>query len=170
MMPQIFWITLGAALSAWLGMNLWSAPKIEELAGGLRLLDMRFTGYSFDDVQDFLAAIGDEGTALYLGPQFWLDMIFPPLLGALLFIIYRWLFPALSGLAICAASVTYVATDFLENLAIAALLRAGADGVTHEMIAMAHRWTIAKWSLSVFGVVLLVVGIALRLRRRWLTS
>lgn len=169
-MPRIFWPILLATLAAWLGMNLWSLPKIEELAGGLRLLDMRFTGYSFEDVQDFLAAIGDEGTALYLGPQFWLDMIFPPLLGAVLFMIYRWLFPGLRGLIIGAVSLTYVATDFLENLAIAALLRAGVAGLTPEMAATAHFWTTAKWSLAVVGLAFLVIGIGLRLRRKWTES
>ena len=169
-MPRLFWPILVATLGAWLAMNLWSLPKIEESAGGLRLLDMRFTGYSFEDVQDFLMAIGDEGTTLYLGPQFWLDMIFPPLLGAVLFMIYRWLFPGLPGLIIGAVSLTYVATDFLENLAIAALLRVGAEGVTPELAATAHFWTTAKWSLAVVGLVFLIVGIGLRLRRRMTAS
>ena len=165
-MPRIFWPILLATLAAWLAMNLWSLPKIEELAGGLRLLDMRFTGYSFEDVQDFLAAIDDEGTALYLGPQFWLDMIFPPLLGAALFMIYRWLFPGLPGLIIGAVSLTYVATDFLENLAITALLRTGPTSITPEMAATAHMWTRAKWGLAVVGLVLLIIGIGLCLRGR----
>jgi len=50
-------------LAAWLALNLWSAPRIEEMSGGLRLLDMRFTGYSFAEAQSFLVAIGEEGTA-----------------------------------------------------------------------------------------------------------
>ena len=124
-MPRIFWPILAATLATWLGMNLWSLPIIEEMADGLRLLDVRFTGYSFEDVQDFVAAIDDEGAALYLGPQMWLDVIFPPLLGAVLFMSYRWLFPRLPGLIIGTVSLTYVATDVLENLAITALLRAG---------------------------------------------
>lgn len=166
-MPRIFWPVFAATLAAWLCMNLWSLPRIEEMADGLRLLDMRFTGYSFEDVRDFVAAIGAEGVALYLGPQMWLDMIFPPLLGAVLFMTNRWLFPGLPGLIIGAVSLTYVVTDILENLAITAVLRAGADGVTQEMAATAHRWTTTKWSLAIVGLVLLFVGIALRLRRRW---
>jgi hypothetical protein len=86
-MPRIFWFIFVAMLASWLAMNLWSVPQIEELSGGLRLLDMRFLGYSFDEAKGFLAAIGDEGTAKYLGAQFWLDMIFPPLLGAVLFLL-----------------------------------------------------------------------------------
>jgi len=169
-MPQIFWPILAATLATWLGMNLWSLPKIEGMADGLRLLDVRFTGYSLEDVRDFVDAIGDEGAALYLGPQMWLDMVFPPLLGAVLFMTYRWLFPGLPGLIIGTVSLTYVATDILENLAITALLRAGGDGVTQEMAATAHRWTTAKWSLAIVGLVLLVIGIALRLRRSWTAS
>lgn len=166
-MPRIFWFLLAAMLASWLSMNLWTVPRIEELSGGLRLLDMRFTGYSFDEAQAFVAAIGDEGAALYLGAQLWLDYIFPPLLGAVLFFLYRWLFPGLPGLVIGTVSLTYVLADFLENAAVAAMLRAGADGMTPEMAAAAKLWTTTKWSLALVGLVMLIIGIALRLRRRW---
>ncbi len=169
-MPRIFWIILAAMLAAWLGMNLWTAPRIEELSGGLRLFDMRLTGYSHAEVKDFVAAIGDEGAALYLGWQLWLDTIFPPLLGAVLFLCYRWLFPGLPGLIIGAVSLVYVAADLLENMAVAAMLRAGADGLTPEMTATASRWTTTKWSLALIGLVTLIIGIALRLRRRWFAA
>ena len=86
--PRMFWVFVAAMLVPWLVMNLWTAPRIEELAGGSRLLEMRLTGYSFDDARGFLAAIGDEGARLYLDVQLWLDMAFPPLLGAVLFLGY----------------------------------------------------------------------------------
>jgi hypothetical protein len=166
-MPRIFWVVLAAMLAAWLGMNLWSAPRIEELSGGLRLLDMRLTGYSHAEAKDFVDAIGDEGAALYLGWQLWLDTIFPPLLGAVLFFFYRWLFPGLPGLIIGTVSLTYVAADYLENMAVAAMVRAGANGLTPEMAAKASQWTVTKWSFALIGVVTMIVGIALRLRQRW---
>ena len=165
-MPRVFWAILAATLAAWLGMNLWTVPRIEETAGGLRLLDMRFTGYSYADVQEFVAAIGDEGTGLYLGAQYWLDMVFPPLLGAVIFFFYRWLFPGLSGLITGVISLTYVAADILENLAVAAILRAGVNGLTPEMAATANQWTTIKWGLAIIGLLMLIIGIALRLRRR----
>jgi len=169
-MPRIFWVILAATLAAWLSMNLWTVPRIEEMAGGLRLLDMRFTGYSHAEAQDFVAAIGDEGAALYLGAQYWLDMIFPPLLGAVLFLCYRWLFPGLPGLIIGTVSLTYVAVDILENLAVAAMLRAGADNLTPEMAATANQWTTMKWILAVVGLVILIFGVALRMRRLWFAA
>ena len=165
-MPRIFWGILAAMFAVWFAMNLWSAPKIEEMSGGLRLLDMRFTGYSFAEAQDFLAAIGEEGIALYLGPQLWLDMVFPPLLGALLFLSYRWLFPGLPGLIIGTASLTSVGIDYLENMALSVMLRAGPDAMTSDMAAMANQWTVTKWSLALVGLLTLVVGIVLRLRDR----
>jgi hypothetical protein len=82
-------------------------------AGGLRLLDMRFTGYNFEDARTFVTAIG-EGSALYLGPQLWLDMVYPPLLGAI-FLTYRWLFPGWPGRAIGTVSLASVVVDYLEN-------------------------------------------------------
>jgi hypothetical protein len=166
-MPRIFWVILAATLAAWLAMNLWTVPRIEEAAGGLRLLDMRFTGYSHEEVQAFVSALGAEGAALYLGAQYWLDMLFPPLLGAVIFLFFRWLFRGLPGLVIGIASLTYVAADILENLAVAAILRAGVDGLTPQMAATASLWTTAKWGLALIGVAMLVIGIALRLRRRW---
>jgi len=169
-MPRIFWVILAAMLAAWLGMNLWTAPRIEELSGGLRLLDMRLTGYSRAEAQDFIAAIGDEGVSLYLGAQLWLDMIFPPLLGAVLFLCYRRLFPGLPGLIIGTVSLTYVVADYLENMALAAMLRAGADGLTPEMAATANQWTTTKWGLALVGLATLVIGIALRLRQRWFAA
>lgn len=166
-MPRLFWAIPAATLAAWLSMNLWTVPGIEETAGGLRLLDMRFTGYSYEEAQEFVSALGDEGTALYLGAQYWLDMVFPPLLGVVLFLFYHWLFPGLPGLIAGVVSITYVAADILENFSVAAMLRAGADGITPEMVATANQWTTAKWGLALIGVVMLVIGIALRLRRHW---
>ena len=166
-MPRIFWAIFAATLVAWLGMNLWTVPQIEATAGGLRVLDMRFTGYSHKEVQEFVAAIGDEGTALYLGAQYWLDMVFPPLLGAVIFFFFRWLFPALPGLIIGVISLTYVAADILENLAIAAILRAGINGLTPEMTATANQWTTIKWGVAIIGLVMLIIGVVLQLRRRW---
>jgi len=166
-MLRVFWVILTAMLAAWLAMNLWSAPRIEELSGGLRLLDMRLTGYSFDEARAFIAAIGDEGAALYLGPQLWLEMIFPPLLGAVLFLSYRWLFPGLLGLIIGTVSLTSIVVDYLENAALAAMLCAGADGLSPEMAATANQWTTIKWSLSLVGLITLFAGVALGLRRRW---
>lgn len=164
--PRMFWVFVAAMLVPWLVMNLWTAPRIEELAGGARLLEMRLTGYSFEEARDFVAAIGDEGARFYLDVQLWLDMAFPPLLGAVLFLGYRWLFPGLPGRVIGTISLGSIAVDYLENAAIAAMLRSGADGMTPQMVATANFWTTTKWSLAFVGAVTLLVGIALRLRRR----
>lgn len=166
-MPRVFWAIFAAMFASWLAMNLWTNPRIEAMAGGLRLLDMRFTGYTFAEAQAFVGAIGDEGRALYLGAQMWLDYIFPPLLGAVLFLTYRWLFPGWPGLVIATMSLTSVVSDYLENMALTAMLRAGPDGMTPEMAATASQWTTVKWSLALVGLVALLIGIALRLRRRW---
>jgi len=162
-MLKRFWITFAAMLVAWGAMNLWSVPRIEAITGGLRLLDMRFTGYSFADAQDFVAALGEEGAALYLGPQIWLDMIFPPLLGAVLFMSYRWLFPGRVGVVIGTLSLTFVLVDYLENLALLTILRAGPNSMTPEMVVMANQWTVTKWSLALAGLLALVFGVAIRL-------
>jgi hypothetical protein len=103
---------------------------------------------------------------LYLGPQLWLDMVFPPLLAAILFLSYRWLFPGRLGLIIGSASLTSVVVDYLENAALAVMLRAGADGVTPQMAATASQWTRVKWALALLGLVALVIGLVLRWKNR----
>lgn len=163
-MPRVFWVLLAAMLAAWLAMNLVTVPKIEALADGQRLLDMRFTGYSFEDARSFVAAIGDEGADLYLGTQFWLDMVFPALLGAVLIICYLRLFPGWIGLIMSAGAFIYIGIDYLENFAIAAILHAGANAMTLDMAAMADQWTTTKWGLALIGLAALVLGIAMRLR------
>lgn len=167
-MPRAFWFALAGLVASWLAMNLWSAPQIEEMAGGLRILDMRLSGYSHEEARAFIAAIGEEGRAFYLGTQLWLDMIYPPFLGATLFLIYRWLFPGVVGLIIGASALTTIPVDYLENAALAAMLRAGPEGVTPEMAALSSQWTTLKWSLAGLGLVTLVIGLGLRLRRRWM--
>ena len=164
--PPLFGHFDAPMLVPWLVMNHWTAPRIQELAGGARLLEMRLTGYSFEEARGFVAAIGDEGARFYLDVQLWLDMAFPPLLGAVLFLGYRWLFPGLPGRVIGTISLGSIAVDYLENAAIAAMLRAGADSMTPQMVATANFWTTTKWSLALVGTVTLVIGIALRLRRR----
>ena len=170
-MSRAFWAIFAVLLAVWLVMNLGTAPRIEEMAGGLRLLDMRFTGYSLAEARQFIAAIGNEGVQLYLGTQLWLDMVFPPLLGAVLFLCYRRLFPGLLGLVIGTFSlISIVAVDYLENAALAAMLRAGADGLTAEMAARASTLTTLKWSLAFIGLLALIVGVTLLLRRRWVAA
>lgn len=161
----MLWVFFAAMLVPWLAMNLWTAPRIEKLAGGSRLLEMRLTGYSFDDARGFVAVIGDEGARLYLDVQLWLDMAFPPLLGAVLFLGYRWLFPGLPGRIIGTVSLGSIVVDYLENAAVAVMLRAGADGMTPQMVAAANFWTMTKWGSAFVGAVTLLIGIALRLRR-----
>ena len=39
--------------------------------------------------------------------------------------------------------------------------------MTPEMAATASQWTTVKWSLALLGLGALIVGFALRLRRRW---
>lgn len=153
-------------LAAWLAMNLVTAPQIEALADGQRILDMRFTGYSFEDARSFVAAIGDEGAALYLGPQFWLDMLFPALLGAVLIICYLRLFSGLIGLIMSGGAFIYIVIDYLENFAIARILHAGANAMTHDMASTADQWTTTKWGLALIGLVALIFGIGKRLRLR----
>jgi hypothetical protein len=88
-----------------------------------------------------------------------------PASGRVLFLSYRWLFPGWPGLIIGTVSLSSVVVDYLENAALAAMLRAGPDAMTPEMADAASRWTTMKWSFAALGLVTLVIGLALRFRR-----
>ena len=165
-MPRLFWFLFTPMLATWIAMNFVTVPEITRLSGGLRLLDMRLCGYSFAEAQDFVAAIGDDGAALYLRLQFRLDMIFPPLHGSVLFFCYRWLFPGRPGLLIGTLSLVYVVVDYLENFSVVTMLRAGASAITPEMAATASQWTVMKWSIALVGLVTLLIGTIVRFIRR----
>lgn len=49
---------------------------------------------------------------------------------------------------------------------LAAMLRAGADGLATKMVATANQWTTAKWSIKLVDLKTLIIGIAFRTGRR----
>jgi len=126
---------------------IWLRPE-----GGFPPLDARLIGYRPDAVEGWLAGLTDRGRVLLLGPFRWADTIFPLLLGATLALAAfmldrRWL---------AALALIYIALDLSENAAIAAVLRAGPDGLDPAMVGRASGLTVSKWAviLPVLGATL----------------
>jgi hypothetical protein len=164
-----FWILFAATLAVYLIIVGWSLPTISAAAGGMAPFDMRPGGYSFDQAQAYLAALSPDGTAFYLDIQHRLDLIYPALLAATLFFgiwlltpptwgIWRWL--------LALAAIPGSVFDYLENYAVATMLRLGADGITPDIVATADRWTRLKSVFTTIAMTILLVLLVIWAGRR----
>jgi hypothetical protein len=138
---------------------------------GYPILDLCWTGYSQQDVENRLQAWSPEQIALYrqvhLGP----DMIFPWVYSGLFFVIAvllfgraypeRTLWPALLVLPILT-----VAADYAENYLISFVLLPAGSPADAATVAWASRTTVTKWILVGLNIAVIVVGGALCLRAR----
>lgn len=157
LVPGVLWFVLGNELAV----CPWGMARIRAVAGHADIPDLHFF-YGPDQAYGLIAALGDEGRAVY-GRMLWiLDGVYPPLYGLGLAVVIgclsagRWRWLALLPLAAAAA-------DLAENVCIQGMLtsfpaHAGwAEG-------LAGWCTAAKWSL--LATTLLVIAIAAGLRRK----
>lgn len=160
-----FWFLAGATLVVYLFLVLVFGPRIHAATGGLPVFDLRLGGYTLEEARAFLAALTPEAAQIYLGPVGWLDTLFPGLFAATLYCaLVVLLRPRLGGNARFVAALAAVPAifDWLENAAVAAMVKAGPDGVTEQMAASASRWTVLKWwtELPLIAVTLVLAVIA----------
>lgn len=166
---KLYWLTVAVMAILYIIMVTWSLPHLKML-GGDPAFDLRPGGYTFSEAQRFIAALGDTGRAFYLNVQQRLDLAYPALLAAVLAIALVALAPGWPGWLLAASAIAGSAFDYLENHAVAIMLRAGPDGLTQDMVVTASRWTVLKSALSglaIFALLALLAakGIA-RLRAR----
>lgn len=162
---QSFWGFFTLAMAVYLTMILWSLPHLQQAAGGRVAFDLQPTGYKPAEARALVAALGAEGRAFYLNVQQRLDTAYPALLAVVLTLAFRllakgWLVWALTAIAVLAA-----AFDYLENMAVAVLLRAGPDMMTNAMVESASRWT--RWKSAAASVAFLAL-VVLLLRAGWI--
>jgi len=164
----MFWAVVAATLAVYAVMLGWSIPAISDAAGGRAVFDMLPAGYSYAEAQAFLAALSPEGADFYLRVQHRLDLIYPALLAistgwAMVRLAPRWRWRP----ALLLAPIAGMVFDYLENRAVAAMLSAGADGLTPEMVAQASRFSQLKAIFSTLSLGLLLVLILAWAFRRW---
>ncbi len=163
---QIFWAVFALTMAVYLAMILWSLPHLQQAAGGRVAFDLRPMGYEATEARAVVAALGAEGRAFYLNVQHRLDTAYPLLLAVTLTLAFRLL--ARGWLAGVLAAIAVLATvfDYLENSAVAVLLRAGPDAMTDTMVESASRWTVLKSATASVAFVALIV-LLLRAGWRW---
>ena len=161
----LYWVVFAAGAATYAAMLLWTLPEIQDAAGGLVPFDMRPFGYSHAEALEFLAALNPQGLALYLGPQKWLDLAFPALLGIFLAWSFVRLGPGIAPRAfLVVAALSVTAFDYLENIRVRAMLLAGPDATTEAMSWAASLATLVKSGLVTFCLIALL---ALVLWRGW---
>jgi hypothetical protein len=162
-----FWLVVLIALGIYVTMLAWSLPKIVIDADGLMPFDMRPGGYTLEEAQAFLAALSHEGNAFYRNVQQMLDMAFPAFealaVGWAIYLLapfakWRWL--------LALSAVPGMLFDYLENSQVETMLKAGADGLTAEMVKTASFYTEIKSTFVSLSLMVLVVMIVLWFMRR----
>ena len=169
-----FWLLFATTAVVYVYVAGWSLDIIEMEAGGAKPFDLLTNGYTFDEANTFLRSLSPAGYAQYLDIQQALDLAFLLLYATTLFFAIRGLMPPHWGprarIVLPLVAVVPAFFDFMENSAVAALLRAGADHVTPEAVAAASRWTTLKseagFAVLFFLLVLLVIKAATTFRAR----
>jgi hypothetical protein len=154
----VFWVSLAATLVLYLVLVLWSLPRISAEAGGAVPFDLRPMGYSFDEAQAFLAALSAEGRAHYLGTQHQLDWIYPALLGTTFITGFSLLFRRAVLWVLVPLALSVTALDWLENMAVAELLRADLGSLQPSAVTEASRWSMLKSLATTLAWLLLLGG------------
>lgn len=163
----VFPLVIVATLGVYFTMLLWSLPNLSEIAGGLKMFDLRPGGYSLAQAQEIVANLGEAGRVFYLGTQHKLDTAYPLLLALTLAMSFVRLFGRKVAVALILLAALAAGFDLLENITVAEMLRTGPAGPTTDMAAAASRWTFLKSVASSLAFLALLLGLGLAWRRRY---
>ena len=156
-----FWLLFGVTTAVYAVMVAWTLPRIAAAAGGATPFDLRPGGYSFEEASAFLAALTPAGRSFYLDVQQSFDLVYPALLSATLFFAIWLLVPPRWGAwrwILALIAVPPAVFDYLENLAVANLLKLTPGAVTPEIVGVASQWTVLK-SQSTTVVIIIVLAL-----------
>jgi len=163
----LFIAAFGLAFALYMTMLVWTLPGIAAAAGGLAPFDMRITGYSVAEAQEFLGNLTPAGRELYLGPQHWLDLFYPGLLALTLILAFSRVQGGWGARIGIMLAITGMVFDYLENWAVVGLLRAEAMP-SAELIERASLFTQIKAGATTLAMLLMIamfVQMILRKRR-----
>lgn len=166
----LFWLLFAVTLGAYLAMVVWSGPVIIRDTGGLLPFDVRPFGYSEAEARTFLMALSGLGRAFYLGPQQWIDTVFPGLLAVTLGFAIAWVGRDWNGVlraGFILAAFLGAGFDYLENHLVANMLRESVADLSGADIAAASQMTVLKYSFDAVAFSGLLVGLAGLAIRRW---
>lgn len=165
-----YWALFAATLAVYGAMVGWTLPAISRDAAGLAPFDLRPMGYTPAEARAFLAVLGDEGRALYLGAQHWLDLFYPVMLALVLIGAVRVLIGSRSlQFTLSLLALGGMASDYLENARVAIML--ASDGaVTDGLIEAASRASQLKAGMTALVMLAVCAGLARAGWTRWRTT
>ena len=160
------------AITVYFIMLLYTIPQVSAYAPGINLFDLSLTGYSFEYAIKLLDTLGSDGRELYLYRQLPLDFIYPGLLAGSCSLLLSWLFLKTQKtnsklFYFCYIPVAAGLVDYLENIIIVSILTSYPN-VSEVSISLASAMTIAKSVLTTAFFVLLIIGVILNLKKKWL--
>jgi len=143
-------------------MILWSLPLLTEITGGVIPFDLRPGGYTFGEALVFLEAINESGRSFYLNTQHTLDFFYPMLFATSVAIPLVYLMPSYFGWPMAAIALGAAVFDYLENNAVAAMIKTAPGDLTEAMVSTASNWTLAKSILTTIASVALLVVLCIK--------
>lgn len=157
MTGRLLFAALAGVLLALLAL-MWrvTLPELDRAAGGLPPFDLRFSGYSLTEAQDYLTRLTPWGRDIYLEAQHRLDAVLPPVLAVFLTWSFTVMLPRPAALVMALVAMGGALADMAENARVAALL--AAPQPTDALVAAASQATVAKAALD--GAALAVFALA----------
>ena len=157
-----------AAIGIYLIMINVTLAHIETLSG-LRPFDMRPGGYSHEQAQSLLDALGANGRRYYLTRQLPLDLAYPALMALTLISTLKWLASRGANQRLVQVGVWLsfgaAMADYLENAGICTMILSWPDPSANIVLA-ASVASIAKAGLTTVASLTVILGVVLWAYRR----
>lgn len=143
-------------------MNFYLIPQIEASTQGIRCFDMNAFGYTFEQAQQFLSLLSDEGRDVYLHSQLPLDFVYPAAYG----VFFVLLIASLSGKfsVVCFFPVLLAVCDYCENICTIQMLK--AENLSASLASFASFMTVCKSALMYVTFAVIPLLIILKIRKK----
>ncbi|NOX41253.1 MAG: hypothetical protein GXP05_12290 [Alphaproteobacteria bacterium] len=164
---KLYWLLVAATTLVYGALIFGYGPQLIGMSSfGGWPFDLRMGGYSAQEARSYIASLGADGVALYIGPVMWLDTFFPAMF-ALVIGIAMWTLLAKRGRVLQVGSalitVAYMVFDYLENATLYKMMSIDLDLLPDNLIENASRWTILKFTFVDAMITILVTLLILRL-------
>ena len=157
-------IIISGALTAviCLVMNLILIPQIESTTEGFRCFDMNSFGYTYEQAQQFLALLSEQGRNTYLHIQLPLDFVYP--IAYCIFFSLAILYLSKRKTLLIAAPILLAAFDYTENICSIIMLK--STELSKSLASFASFVTVFKSVLMYISIGIILVYIVIRLVKR----
>ena len=150
-----------AAAGFYLLMVFVTLAHIETLSG-LRPFDMRPGGYSVEQANSLLSALGSSGRRYYLMRQIPLDLAYPALMALTLVSLFKWLRSQDVNHKLVQIGIWFsiwaALTDYLENIGICLMILTWPE-IPANIVLAASVASIVKSGLTTAAVLIVLLGV-----------